>query len=823
MADTFDRLNQKLAFRLMRYSVLTALAISLVLGCLQILNDFKHQESQIDDTIRKVLNASYPPASRAVHTLDKALAKEVVSGLMQYSFIESAAIIDELNNVLAEEKVLTPANTNTRWLTALFSEQQKNYLLALDSNQYGNAAEPGRLLLNVNLDQAYQPFFTRALEIFVIGVVRNILLAGGLIMLFYYAITQPLAVLAHQFSALNPRDAGDQRLFVNPKQQDTELGQLASAGNIYIDVVQGLLAEKEQDHRALLASEERLNNLIDHVPQLIAALGKKGDILFCNESFAGFYGKTARELIGCPFMPLFESLENGAELLTAHEQVVDKRRSIRVSEFLAICAQGNECYLSAQFSPFEYADELSTLYVASDITPYKEAQNNIIHMANHDALTGLPNRALLYERLENSLLACQRRNAFNAVLFIDLDHFKVINDSLGHDVGDLLLQKVADILTENVRADDTVARLGGDEFVVLLQTLQSNTDALIQDVKTVCDKIINTLSKPIDIQSHPLRIGASIGVVIFPTMNESLEDLMRFSDTAMYHAKENGRNCYAFYNAAMSLLVEQQQDRKSELDSALERNMFRVHYQPIVDRQGNIQGFEALLRLQHPERGLVVAADFINDLENSGTIIPVGEWLLSQAAEQIVYWKNSAYWQQGWYVAVNQCSRQFYHRDNIALLYQVLSSHDLEPGELCFEVTEAVMSESLEFAIERVNKLHDMGVKIALDDFGSGYSSLRHLQDIPIDIVKIDRSFIKELNSLNQNSPVAEAVCSIAQAYSLTVIAEGVETQEQIQCAAVLGCHFYQGFIIAPAQPAQALKKHYHNCCESEVTPPSIG
>ena len=264
-------------------------------------------------------------------------------------------------------------------------------------------------------------------------------------------------------------------------------------------------------------------------------------------------------------------------------------------------------------------------------------------------------------------------------------------------------------------------------------------------------------------------------MVAFPTFDESIEDLMRFSDTAMYHAKENGRNCYAFYNEAMSMAVENQHNLTSELHNALKRDEFTLHYQPIVNRQGSVIGYEALLRWEHPERGLVPPSDFISDLEVSGMIVPVSEWVLTRSAEQIKMWKQEGFWREGWYVSVNISPRQFYNKEMTSFIKRLALSEGVKPQDFCLEITETVAIENVQFAVSRLAKLREIGLKIALDDFGTGYSSLCYLKELPIDIVKIDRSFVSELGEAGKGSAIVEAVCSISQAYNLMVIAEGIE------------------------------------------------
>ncbi|WP_415892280.1 putative bifunctional diguanylate cyclase/phosphodiesterase [Neptuniibacter sp. PT8_73] len=808
MSEVF-KVKQRLAFRLAKYSVVMAFVIGLVLTTAQVLEDFHVQDSQFDKTIHKILNASKPPATRAVHTLDHTLAKEVVFGLMQYSFISEVRISDELGEVLASQVVPDPVKkSSTLWLTEKISSAHKTYTLDLQAPGFVDIA-PGKLQVVVNKDQAFQPFFERALTIFVAGLVRNVLLAICLIAIFHVVLTKPLARLASQFASVDLNASKEVKLQVPDVHKDTELGLLNHAGNEFISTVHNLVHELRDSHQALSKSEARLAQLINQVPQLIMAINKNGDILFANRQFAEFYETPVTEIAGHALLKLHPYIEEVAELESIRRCVEVHQTEAEISDFTWTHKSGKTMHYTVQAAPFEYFSEPVVLFAATDISEQKMVQDHISHMANHDSLTGLPNRTLLNDRLELSLANSQRNGKCNGLLFIDLDHFKTINDSLGHSVGDQLLKKVADILTKQVRASDTVARLGGDEFVILLQSFDGDEEEVTKDIEHVCEKLLELLAEPIEVKQHQLRIGASIGIVLYPLADKGIDDLMRFADTAMYHAKESGRNGYAFYHHTMTTAVEKQQNMENQLHCALEREEFRVHYQPLVDVSGEVFGFEALIRWQHPERGLVPPIEFIPSLEVSGMIVPVSNWLIGECSRQIVEWKKSGFWRDGWYLSINISPLQFYQADMIPALKEAITQAGADVKNICLEITETVAVENIEFAVSRLQKIRDLGIKIALDDFGTGYSSLSYLKDLPIDIVKIDRSFVQELGDNSKSQCIVEAVINIAKAYNLRVIAEGVETKEQLIMANKVGCHVFQGFYIERPQPPKSLRSSY--------------
>lgn len=800
------KIQDRLAFRLARYTVLLAFAIGLVLSSLQVFEDYREQDSLIDETVNQILVASKPAASRAVHTLDHALAEEVVSGLLKYSFIQSALIKDELGEVLAQGE-RGVEKTPTQWLTDTIGAQQKTYNWALQAPEYANIP-PGELQLVVNLDQALQPFFDRSLTVIFSGIARNILLALMLILLFYSVLTRPLERLAQQFAELRPGAAGNQKLVIKSSDENNEFGQLCNAGNQFLHTVEHLLEENQQSALNLSESENRLHKLIDSVPQLIWALNVRGEVLFCNRQFAAFYANEPDHLKGCNINELQLHAPQQVEELTllsaACQQGGDKTE---IFDFSWTLPAGKEHFFSLQLSAFEYFSEPATLVVANDISEQKMIQEHISYLANHDSLTELPNRTLLNDKLAHALASCRRNNTYNALLFLDLDHFKTTNDSLGHKVGDQLLINVANILRTQVKGIDTVARLGGDEFVVLLQSGGDSREQVEKEAAQICESILAQLSQPMQIGKHQLRITGSIGVVVFPILDKSVEDLMRYADTAMYRAKDQGRKGYVFFHEDMSLAVEKRQDLENQLHDALELEQFELFYQPQVDKTGQIHAFEALIRWRHPERGLVSPGEFIPSLEGSGLIVPVSEWIIRECCQQIRTWRAEDFWQEGWYISLNISPLQFYQVDFIPHLQYAAGQSGIELSDLCVEVTETVAIENVDFAASRLEKLRSLGVSVSLDDFGTGYSSLSYLKALPINIVKIDRSFVIDMDHKNQS--IIRAVADIAEAFELHIVAEGVETEEQLAMADKTGCDLFQGFYFARPAPAAEVQAQY--------------
>jgi diguanylate cyclase (GGDEF)-like protein/PAS domain S-box-containing protein len=434
----------------------------------------------------------------------------------------------------------------------------------------------------------------------------------------------------------------------------------------------------------------------------------------------------------------------------------------------------------------------------AEIVERRQAEARVHHMAYHDSLTGLPNRALLAERLDRAMLAARRDGRKLAVMFIDLDRFKTINDSLGHLTGDHLLKEVADRLCRVVRAVDTVARLGGDEFVVLVPGVRAAAECAL-----VGDKIIQAIAEPVRFEGRSLHISPSIGICLYPDDGDDVETLMRKADAAMYHAKASGRNNYQFFAERMNAAAARRFELETSLRGALERKEFTLFYQPIVSTlDSSVQGMEVLLRWQRPGHGLVAPDDFIPMLEETGQIVPVGEWVILAACRQAVAWRRAGL--AAVPLAVNLSARQFMHRGLIGAIRRILDQTGIDPGMLEFEITETALMQHGGQTLDTLAQIAAMGIRLSIDDFGTGYSSLAYLKRFPVHKIKIDRAFVRDLETSSEDQAIVAAIMALAGSLQLAVVAEGVETEAQLALLRRHGCEFAQGYLFAkPADAAE--------------------
>ena len=435
-------------------------------------------------------------------------------------------------------------------------------------------------------------------------------------------------------------------------------------------------------------------------------------------------------------------------------------------------------------------------FVASylDLTQRKEAEEQIQFLAFYDPLTHLPNRRLLNERLEKALLAGARHRRYAALLFIDLDNFKMLNDSMGHAIGDLLLREVAQRLSNSIRANDTVARQGGDEFVILLEELSQDIHGAIAQIKLIAHNMLEALDKPYQFGDVSYHCTASIGAVPFMDTGETVESLLKSADMAMYKAKAAGKNALRFFDPSMQTEIEQRATVERELRNALQAGQFELYFQPQVDSAGSVFGAEALIRWHHPGRGLVGPDEFIRIAEESRLILPIGQWVLTQACRQLALWQknpDTAHLT----LAVNVSALQFRDSDFVNSVARAIAESGAPGSRLKLEITESLLVEDIGGTIEHMRPLKEkLGVGLVLDDFGTGYSSLSYLKQLPLDQIKIDRSFVRDINSDPNDAAIAETIIALGHFFNLTIIAEGVETPAQRDTLIICGCKAFQGF-----------------------------
>jgi diguanylate cyclase (GGDEF)-like protein/PAS domain S-box-containing protein len=532
--------------------------------------------------------------------------------------------------------------------------------------------------------------------------------------------------------------------------------------------------------------------MIDQVPDYLFVKDTRSRFVVANRAVAADLGLKPEDLIGKTDFELHPS-ERARKFFSDEQKVIKSYEPmIDIDEFIVDIAGVKKCLSTSKVPLRDDRNEIIGIVgIARDVTERKRAEDQIHFMAHHDALTGLPNRILLMDRLTQALLQAQRNDTRVTVIFIDLDNFKLINDSLGHHAGDVLLKTVAARTVKCVRATDTVVRLGGDEFVVLLID-QADSPVV---VPVVLDKIRAAIAEPVPIEDQLIRVTCSIGLACFPESGSDAETLLKNADAAMYQAKEKGRDNFQFYSAEMNVIADERRVLQESLRTGLARNEFALVYQPQVDlRSGRIFAVEALVRWHDPELGVVLPAKFIPIAEETGLIVPLGEWVLREACRQNKAWQKAGI--PPTTVCVNVSACQFREKDWVKRVTQALKDTGLEAKYLELELTENVLMQDVDQAIATMRQLQAIGVQFSIDDFGTGYSSLSALKSFPIARLKIDQSFIRNLPYNANDRSIATAVISLGQKLNMKVIAEGVETDAQLaflienKCDEIQGYHF---------------------------------
>ena len=566
------------------------------------------------------------------------------------------------------------------------------------------------------------------------------------------------------------------------------------------------LTDIKRAEAALRDSEARFRLTVENAPVGIAILALDGRILQVNPRFCAISGYGAVDLLATSFAAL---TENGAR--EAYQNEVDACLSGAQQSFnleaRLLHKYGHELWISATVSMMRNTNgEPEQLICAiEDVTEQRASKARFEWLAHHDPLTDLPNRTLLRDRLQQAMARALRAGKRAALMFLDLDRFKNINDSLGHAFGDQVLRSVAARLRTCVRDTDTVARLGGDEFLIVLECVENE-----QDVGVVARKIVDKLSLPLDVQSQTLSTGASIGIALYPEDGVDVDTLLKNADSAMYHAKDSGRNAFRFFTEAMNLSAIDRLRMENALRQALEFGELSLHYQPQVElTTTRVLGVEALLRWNNPVLGNVSPARFIPVAEESGLIVPIGEWVLGEACAQARRWRDEGI--EALTVAVNLSALPFRRTDIVGKVRAALDRHCIPAGMLELELTESLLMHNAEEVLRTMNDLKALGVKLSIDDFGTGYSSLSYLKRVTVDRLKIDRSFVNDVADDPDDAAIVRAIIQLGRSLKLDVIAEGVETPSQLDFLTMEGCHSAQGFFFARPMPAADLDGMLHS------------
>jgi diguanylate cyclase (GGDEF)-like protein/PAS domain S-box-containing protein len=575
------------------------------------------------------------------------------------------------------------------------------------------------------------------------------------------------------------------------------------------DITERILSEE-----ALRESRERYRVLFDQAADLIAIIDTGGNFLDLNRKFEEEGGWSREEMIGKNVFTSGIMTKESTQKAFLHLSQLLMGKEPPIFEIEGIKKDGGIVPYELRAAPIKKeAGIIAVQAILRNITERRQSEEKIINMAYYDSLTNLPNRHLFKDRLKQALSSAHQYKRMVAILFLDLDNFKRVNDTLGHEMGDQLLESVSERLVNFVRRSDTiarvsenelnntVARLGGDEFTILLTEIGH-----IEDAAKVAQRILDLFSRPFKISSNELFVSSSIGISVYPHNGDDVDTLLKNADTAMYHAKDQGRNNFQFYTESMNVDTLERFSLENKLRTAISHEELVLYYQPQLDiRNRKIFGVEALVRWMHPEKGLLSPATFIPLAEDTGLIIPIGEWILRTACAQSKEWQKAGF--EPLCVTVNISSTQVRQKNFLEIVTEALDDADLDPRSLELELTESIFMETTETTISTLKELKSLGVRISIDDFGTGYSSLSYLKRFPIDTLKIDRSFVRDITTDPDDKAIIEAIIAMSHSLQLRVVAEGVETVQQLSLLWKQESDGMQGNLFSPPLPPDALTK----------------
>ncbi len=598
-------------------------------------------------------------------------------------------------------------------------------------------------------------------------------------------------------------EGGEQQLIVGTLILLYWLVNVVNAIKIHIDIRENirLHLESVRRERDLKTSEERYRHIFHHAPLGIFQYNDQSVVVDCNNAFLHILGTARNTITG---FNIFNSVKDRRMVAAVSESL---ENGVGYFEGDYTSSTGNKTTpIRAFFKSIEAADGtvIGGVGIVEDFTEKKLSEQQIRYYSTYDALTELPNRRLLLHQLNNEISRSRRHGRFGALLFIDLDNFKTINDSLGHATGDELLKLVGRRLLDNIRSEDCASRMGGDEFIIIVSELNSNIERAADQARFVAEKLKKCLTAPCCIDGRELHVTSSIGVSLFPKENLGADDILKQADAAMYRAKGSGRNEVCFFLPEMQKSADQRLRLSTEIRKALEDHQLTLFYQPQVDRTGRITGAEALLRWNHPKNGLLAPGAFLPIIEDTGIMGQVDRWVLRTACEHIRAWMDSGLLVESQTISVNISGREFSSPDFITTVTEILEITGAAPTYLGIELTEGSIVATGTAIVDKIMKLREMGITFSVDDFGTGYSSLSYLKRLPLNALKIDRSFVRDIKEAESEVVLVDTIIMMSHNLGLKVIAEGVETEEELRYLSNRDCQFFQGYYFGKPSPIQS-------------------
>ena len=778
-------LTSPLARRVIVAMVLFSASVTLVLTAYQLYQEYQRDMAGIETQFQQIGEVHLASLTQSQWAANNKEIRLQLEGLLRVPNIVYAAV---------SEKGQRRTEVGKRDARSMVERQYTmNYV------HLGESRSIGTLTVTAALDPIHARLLNEAIHVLLNNALHTFLVAVFIFALFYLLVARHLTAVADHLRNLHP-DAPAVLLTLarNTTPKPDELDVLVASVNT-------MQIKNRAALDALHDSQAHVRLLLDSTSEAIYGADTHGICTFVNPACLRMLGYASEtDLIG-------KNIHN-----LIHHSYADGRPypmekcAVRLATLAGKDSHCNdEVHWRADDThfPVEYWSRpmykdgalIGSVVAFVDISQRKQNEAELHQLAYYDGLTRLPNRQLFNDRLHQALTDAKRRHRVVGLMLLDLDRFKIVNDTMGHEAGDCLLREVAARLKNSIRANDTVSRLGGDEFALIFTDVSE-----IKYISQLAQKILSQFEMPIVIEGREVFSGASIGIALYPSDTEDADTLLKFSDSAMYHAKERGRNNYQFYSHELTTSAQARLQLETQLRRALENNEFVLHYQPLVDaRSGQATGVEALIRWRDSQGTLIPPLQFIPLAEDTGLIVPIGQWVLDTACAQLRIWHDAGHPELT--MSVNVASRQFHDPMFTQTVSEAISAAGIPPQALELEITESILLENSEATLNTLNALKSLGVSLAIDDFGTGYSSLSYLKRFPIDRVKIDQSFVRDLASDTDDLAIVRAIIALARAMRLSVIAEGVETEAQLALLQREDCHDYQGYFFARPMDAESI------------------
>ena len=762
--------NLPIAFKLAKTSVATAILVGTLLSSLQVYRDYLDEEAHLELTIQTILKSSERSAIASVYTLSKNLANEVVTGLHEYPFIQEARISDDLGITLADVIRQHIPQSNTRWLTRFLKQEFKTYSVDLYPTNI-SLEKPGKLVIVVDRDTALSSFFSRSIIVLISGIVGNTLLVLILFVAFHFIITRPLIKLAADFRNIKPNVTHHKPIAVPAGHENDEFSDLTHSANTLIDEKHQFIKTLNKQNEQLKQSESRFRALYHDNPSMFFTLNSHGIILSTNNYGAEQFGYIANTLIGTSVFDMFhqEDKNTAVQLI---KSCIAEPESIHRWDIRKLRKDGSILWVrEAARVVTDSTGETSILIVCEDITEAHTLSTELSFQASHDALTGLANRREFTHRAEQLLSTLKRKPSTHALCFLDLDQFKIINDTCGHTAGDEMLRQLSKVIQSCVREHDTLARLGGDEFGLLIENCS------IKDAYNVALSILSLIQNHQFLwDKHHFKVSASIGLVPINSSTTNLAELLSSADAACYIAKDKGRNQIYVHNTQNTEITQRHDEMRwvTRITQALQNNQFCLYAQPIVSLNNQLDlHYELLIRMIDDEGKIIPPDEFLPAAERYNLIVNIDLWVIENAFQLLL--SHPKFLDSINFCSINLSGPSIGNPQILAFITEQLDKLNTSNEKICFEITETAAISNLSAAINFMTTLKALGCQFALDDFGSGLSSFAYLKNLPVDYLKIDGMFVKDI----VDDPIAHAMVKsineIGHVMGMRTIAEYVE------------------------------------------------